>query len=333
MNLPVTLADVAYAERLLAADEIATAEPVLERMVEQIEDYAATELVTTDDTQYFSFEAPWERIAYHRVENDPRTLVNVDVPLDRVYADLGYALIRQERMDEAARALAQAVRWNPMRCAYRLDLAELKRAAGDTQEWLALSHSVMERASEARELARAYVNFGQWFLETDKPEPAVGCLRVAQSLSAGDARVQALADRVGREVPDADAYADEVVVARLAEEGLPAGANAEVCVCLLMCASDALDSGDTHEAARLTVRARNLIGEDACKALIQLIRESDAELAAEKRAASDGAAGEQPATGEKDALKIDDPRTVAEAAADAAGSAPSGQGEAEAHGA
>lgn len=290
MNLPVTLADVAYAERLLAADEIATAEPVLERMVEQIEDYAATELVTTDTTQYFSFEEPWERIAYRRVENDPRTLVNVDVPIDRVYADLGYALIRQERFDEAAKVLAQAVRWNPMRCAYRLDLAELKRANGDTQEWLALSHSVMERAGDARELARAYVNFGQWFLEGDKPEAAVGCLRVAQSLSVSDARVQALAEQVAQQVPDASAYADDVVVNRMAEEGLPAGANAEVCVCLLMCASDALDAGDSHEAARLTVRARNLIGEDACKALIQLIRESDAELAAEKRAAGAGSA-------------------------------------------
>ena len=313
MNMPVTTADVAQSERLLAADEIGSAEPLLEHLVEQIEDYAATELVTTEDTQYFSFEEPFERIAYRRVENDPRTLVNVDVPIDRVYADLAYALIRQERYEEAGKVLAQAVRWNPMKCAYRLDLAELRRAAGDTQEWLALSHSVMERASNARELARAYVNFGTWFLTEAKPEAAVACQRIAQGLAPSDRGVQAFAEQMAQAAPDAAQVSDDAALAALADEGVPAGANAEVCICLLMCASDALDAGNANEAASLTVRARNLIGEEACRALIKLIRESDAELAAERAAAASGAQG-------------------AAGGAPAAGSVPAG-GEGAAHGA
>ena len=290
MDMPVTSADIAQAERFLAAGEIGQAEPMLERLVEQIEDFAATGLATTQDTQYFSFEEPFERIAYRRVEEDPRTLVNVDVPFDRVYADLAFALIRQERYEEAARALAQAVRWNPMKCSYRLDLAALKHQAGDVREWLALSHSVMERASDARELARAYVNFGMWFVDEGKPEAAVGCSRVARSLASADQAVQALAARVEDEAPEAAQITDDTALGAIAAEGLPAGANAEVCICLLMCASDAIESGDTGEAARLTVRARNLIGEDACRALIQLIRASDAELAAEKGQVAGGAA-------------------------------------------
>ena len=318
MNMPVTAADVAQAERLLAAGEIGQAEPLLEHLVEEIEDYAATELVATEKTQYFSFEEPFERIAYRRVENDPRTLVNVDVPLDRVYADLAYALIRQERYEEAGKVLAQAVRWNPMKCSYRLDLAELRRAAGDTQEWLALSHSVMERASNARELARAYVNFGTWFITEAKPEAAVACQRIAQGLAPSDRAVQAFAEQMAQVAPDAAQVSDDAALAALAEEGVPAGANAEICICLLMCASDALDAGNANQAASLTVRARNLIGEEACRALIKLIRESDAELAAERGAASQG-------QGDKVASGAAEGRGTA-AAAGAAGSAEAGAG-------
>ena len=36
--------------------------------------------------------------------------------------------------------------------------------------------------------------------------------------------------------------------------------------------------------ARLTVRARDLVGEEACAAIIKLVRESDAELNAERKA-------------------------------------------------
>lgn len=63
---------------------------------------------------------------------------------------------------------------------------------------------------------------------------------------------------------------------RFAEEGLPDGANADIAVCLLMCASDAAAAGARDVAANLTLRARDLVGEAAAKALLELIRESDA---------------------------------------------------------
>ena len=63
----------------------------------------------------------------------------------------------------------------------------------------------------------------------------------------------------------------------LAEEGLPAGANAEIAACLLICATTAATKGDRNEAAMLTVRARDLVGEAACRALLDLIRAQDQE--------------------------------------------------------
>ena len=85
---------------------------------------------------------------------------------------------------------------------------------------------------------------------------------------------------------DPDSLTDEEEAQILEAEGLPDGANAEVAICLLMCASDAAAAGDRYLATELTVRARDLVGEPAAMALLQLIREGDKELAEEGEADS-----------------------------------------------
>ena len=77
------------------------------------------------------------------------------------YADLAYIYIQRHEYESARDALKQAVRWNPMNCAHRLNLAEVFRALGDTQEWAALSASVLDRATTPQALARAFANLGQ----------------------------------------------------------------------------------------------------------------------------------------------------------------------------
>ena len=60
-----------------------------------------------------------------------------------------------------------------------------------------------------------------------------------------------------------------------------------------MCAQDAATAGERDVATNLTLRARDLVGEPAAMTLLQLIRDTDAEMAQE--AASEGAADEKPA--------------------------------------
>ena len=88
--------------------------------------------------------------------------------------------------------------------------------------------------------------------------------------------VDAALDQAAGTERDPDLVSDDEVEALLAEEGLPDGANADIAVCLLMCASDAAAAGARDVAANLTLRARDLVGEAAAKALLELIRESDA---------------------------------------------------------
>ena len=277
METPISEQDIEYAETYLEAGDISTASQMLERYLELVEDYIAEMCQATDEVQYFSFQDSFERLCYARVEHDPRRIVAVPAPFDRLYSDVAYVCIQQQDYERARDALVQAVRWNPMNCKYRLDLAEIFRALGDVQEWAALSNSVLERASDGRVAARAYSNLGQLFIDQDNAVAASGCARLAVRLAPADARTVALMDRLAKEHPEVAKDSDDHVLGELSIQGIPTSPSADVAICLLICASDAATAGDRARAAEYTARANGLIGKEACSALIKMIREADNE--------------------------------------------------------
>ncbi len=277
METPISEQDIEYAETYLAAGDISTASQMLERYLELAEEYIAEECQATDEVQYFSFQDSFERLCYARVEHDPRRIVAVPAPFDRLCSDVAYVCIQQQDYERARDALVQAVRWNPMNCKYRLDLAEIFRALGDIQEWAALSNSVLERASDGRVAARAYSNLGQLFIDQDNAVAASGCARLAVRLAPADARTVALMDRLAKEHPEVAKDSDDHVLGELSIQGIPTSPSADVAICLLICASDAATAGDRAQAAEYTARANGLIGKEACSALIKMIRETDNE--------------------------------------------------------
>ncbi len=277
METPISEQDIEYAETYLAAGDISTASQMLERYLELAEEYIAEECQATDEVQYFSFQDSFERLCYARVEHDPRRIVAVPAPFDRLYSDVAYVCIQQQDYERARDALVQAVRWNPMNCKYRLDLAEIFRALGDIQEWAALSNSVLERASDGRVAARAYSNLGQLFIDQDNAVAASGCARLAVRLAPADARTVALMDRLAKEHPEVAKDSDDHVMGELSIQGIPTSPSADVAICLLICASNAAAVGDRAQAAEYTARANGLIGKEACSALIKMIREADNE--------------------------------------------------------
>ena len=267
------------AEGLLLQGEGELAARLLARLADDVEAYVDANCPTTGELQWFAFPSLFERHAYRRVEADPRELRDVGEPLGRLYADLALAYVRTEDYDAAAAALKSAVRWNPMDCASRLNLADLCRASGDVQEYLALTYSVFERASEASHLARAFVNFSGWFQAGEKPRAAAAALRAARNLDVRDGVLAAALDQAAGTDHDPDLVTDAEATELLAAEGLPDGANAEIAVCLLMCAGDAAAAGARDVAASLALRARDLVGEPVARALLELIHETDEEAA------------------------------------------------------
>lgn len=263
------------AEGLIAGGQPEMAADLLERLAADAEEYVDRNCLTTDEVQWFSFPTIFERLAYRRVEHDPRELRDVGEPLDRLYADLALALVSEGDYAGATEALKQAVRWNPMGCGYRLDLAELFRTNGDVQEYLALTYSVFERASDVRHLVRAFCNFARHFLDVGEETAAAAALRAARKLEWPDSVLEGLLARVKGTPADPDALDDEQAQEVLGNQGLPDGANAEIALTLLMCATDAAAAGQRDLATMLTVRARDLVGAPAVRALLELIRDAD----------------------------------------------------------
>lgn len=273
---PSGLADeLVRAEALLVDGRDEAAEALLAELASDAEEYVDRNCHTTDEVQWFSFPTIFERLCYRRVERDPRRLVDVGEPLDRLYADLALACVRLGDYARATEALKQAVRWNPMDCAHRLNLADLFLTNGDEAEFLALSFSVFERASDATHLVRAYLNFARHYERTGQDELRAACLRCARRLEMPSAQLDAQLEAAKGTPADPDALDDARAREVLAAEGLPEGANAEVAVCLLMCASDAAAAGERNLATELTVRARDLVGAPVASALVRLIREAD----------------------------------------------------------
>ena len=275
MNQTTLSDNLLEAEGLMVQGQPELALELLVRLAEDAEEYVDRNCPTTDELQWFSFPTLFERLAYRRVENDPRELRDVGEPLDRLYADLALAHVQCGDYEAAAAALRQAVRWNPMGCEHRLNLADLCRIEGDLREHLALSFSVFERASEAEHLVRAFVNFAQYFRAIENPRAAAAALRAARRLDVADQTLAAVLDQVAGTDADPDRLTDDEADELLAAEGLPSAANAEIAVCLLMCAADVAAMGQSNVATNLTIRARDLVGEKACMALLELIRSDD----------------------------------------------------------
>ena len=294
MELSFNDNDIQLVEGYLGEGEVDRAEELLKAMRESMESYIDAECETTDKKQFFSFDSAFERLAYRRVENDPRELVQVPASFSTVYEYLAHFASMsdrslEERHEKMRDLLMQAVRWNPMDCGHRLRLAEIFRLLGNKRECAQLAFSVLERASDITELAYAYALLGDFFLdEGESAAAAVGCARMGLRYMPDHPRLTDLLDRLHTEFPDACSDSDEHVMSVLAAEGVPTSPSAEIAICLIMCATDAARAGDTAEATRLTVKARDLVGQEACEALAKLVRDADAELASERGGQSGG---------------------------------------------
>ena len=265
------------AEGYLVQGEDEAAAELLRRLAEDAEEYVDKNCTATDAVQWFSFPTEFEKLAYRRIEGAPRELRDVGEPLDRLYADLALASVHVGDYDEAKSALKAAIRWNPMDCGSRLNLADLYKLDGDMEEYLGLSFSVFERASDPRHLARAYVNFSAWFQVSEKPQVAAACLRAALALDVHDGALDAAVDQASGTDRDPAGIADDEAGSLLGAEGLPRGASAEIAACLLICASNAARAGQKHDATAYTLRARDLVGEPAAMSLLRAIQAAEAE--------------------------------------------------------
>lgn len=269
-----TMDQLARIEGYLANDQTSEILPVLQGLVSDMEAYIDENCVTTDAVQFFSFASPFQKLTYRRVEDDPRTLKEVPVPFDRAYADYAFCLIGQHDMEGASEALKQAVRWNPMDCAHRLDLAAVMANLGDYEQFLKLSYSVFARASSSAHLVRAYLNFADYFEKCSEYETAAACVACALRLAPEDTRVTNAASKLALEHHcDPRSLSDEDVERALDPQGIPDGANVEVVLSALLLADISAGQGDMQTCQDMAQVAVDLVGQKKAMALAEIVRE------------------------------------------------------------
>lgn len=273
------------AEGFLANDQIAEISPVLEGMVSDMEAYIDENCAATDEVQYFSFASAFEKLTYRRVEDDPRELRDAPAQFDRAYADYAFALIREHDLEKAAEELKQSVRWNPMECSHRLDLAAVEAGLGNAEESLKLSYSVFARASRPSHLAHAYLNFCDYFTQAGQHETAAACAKCALRMAPQDKRANNAAATLALDYQcDPRQQADELTESLLAAQGIPDGANVEVVLSALLLADISAARGDMDTCRDMVQTAVGLVGQEKARALAQIVRDEG-----EERLPDDGA--------------------------------------------
>lgn len=265
-------------EGYLAADQRNEVLPVLEGLVHDMEVYIDENCVATDDDQYFSFTNQFENLAYRRVENDPRRIHTTPVPFDRAYADYAFCLLGNHDYEAAADALKKSIRWNPMNCAHRLDLASVCANMGDYEEFLKISFSVFARASRASHLVRAYTNFYEYFSNCGQYETAAACVKCAARLNPEDKKViNAVTELSSQHQCDPASQTDELTASLLQAQGIPEGANVEIVLCALLMADLAAANGDMESCKDMATIAVDLVGQKQAMALAEIVREQGQE--------------------------------------------------------
>ena len=105
MALSALSDELMRAEGMMMQDQNEEALELLLRLAEDAEEYVDCNCQTTDEVQYFAFPTLFDRLAYRRVENDPRKLEDVHEPFDRLYGDLAMAFVRTGDYENAMNAL------------------------------------------------------------------------------------------------------------------------------------------------------------------------------------------------------------------------------------
>ncbi len=269
---------LAQIEGYLANDQTSEILPALEGLVADMEAYIDENCVATDDVQYFSFDSAFEKLVYRRIEDDPRTLEPAPRSFARAYSDFAFCLMRQNDFEGAASALKQAIRWNPVNCAYRLDLAAILTRLGDYEEFLKLSFSVFARSYSASHLVRAYLNFAAYFEKCGQYETAAACVKCAKRLNPDHPRVVNAASGLALDHQcNPDDQSDELTRSLLAAQGIPEGANVEVVLCALLFADISAAQGDMQTCKDMAQIAVGLVGQQKAMELAQIVREQGEE--------------------------------------------------------
>lgn len=269
----IGIESIREAQALHKQSGVQAASALLEQYVQEIQAAQNTQYITSEQEQYFCFTTTLDNLIYKASERDPRIIHVLEDSFDKVYAYLAACYKEMGQLDAAAQAMAQAVRWNPVRCEYRLQLAELSKQQGDLSSALSLAHSVFARSVYPEEHLEAYLFFIEFFLQQQQLSTAAALVYVASLYRCPSEKLDEFSRVLIQAGSDPYALDEELVEQLLDAQDIPDGPSIELMISLLVYADECLKAGEDTQAQDYRAIVERFLGEKKTADLAAIIRE------------------------------------------------------------
>lgn len=126
-------------------------------------------------SEYHTFNSPLEEILYANIHHPEKELRQAGEPYSALYLNLGYVLFELGDLKGAKKALAKAIRWNPIDPEITFEYAELFKFQNRLDDFFRLTSLALSHSYKKAHVARCYRNFGYYFVEKKLWKMAAAC--------------------------------------------------------------------------------------------------------------------------------------------------------------
>lgn len=128
-----------------------------------------------EGAEYLSFRSPMERGLYFWHFHPVKEGVQTELPLSRIYYQLGSVLISANEPMAAREQLAKALLWNPIDFYANMEYAMTFQMQGEMEDFLYLVQRASKYAYTGESHARILRNYGYYFIEHEDYDAAEVC--------------------------------------------------------------------------------------------------------------------------------------------------------------
>lgn len=181
-------ASIAKALDLCEKKENKSAAAELKAEIERVE---KLNLYQDGQADYYDFNTLMEMVMFQRKHPELKRLVDIEEPLNKLYAMYGSILLELGELDRAQETLEIAMDWNPMSADIAFEYAEVFKQRKDFEGMKKATVEIFPIAYKRHEIARCYRNIGYYFIEKQLWDEAVGSYLLSMTFAEAEGRYSA----------------------------------------------------------------------------------------------------------------------------------------------
>ncbi|CBL16953.1 tetratricopeptide repeat protein [Ruminococcus champanellensis] len=221
---------------------------------------------------YFSFRNPFEYHLYRMLYPGQSNIERAPYDFAMYYTLYGYALVELGKLDDAIEALEQGIRFNPVSCDVRFELAEVYKLKKEPEKLLAVIRELFPIANSTYAMSRIYADLGFYAIAVHDYDAAV-CFFYESLVYNNHPGVQAeLVNLRGLMGHNIEPPTRKQVLAVFEKYELPAGPNEELIRLALVLAKTAVQDEQMQLGAYFYSIAYDLTRDPEIKKQIDAIR-------------------------------------------------------------